>query len=55
MMACRREGLRQLGERLLAGDLSLDDFVGSVGRSMIADLARPSWISIVRGVAASPR
>jgi pyridinium-3,5-biscarboxylic acid mononucleotide synthase len=30
--------LRQLGERLLAGDLSLDDFAGSVARSMVADL-----------------
>jgi pyridinium-3,5-biscarboxylic acid mononucleotide synthase len=33
-----RDGMRQLGERLLAGDLSLDDFVGQVGRSMFADL-----------------
>jgi pyridinium-3,5-biscarboxylic acid mononucleotide synthase len=32
------ESLRQLGERLLAGDLSLDDFVGRAGRSMFADL-----------------
>ena len=32
------EDLRQLGERLLVGDLSLDDFVGHVGRSMFADL-----------------
>ena len=32
------ENLRRLGERLLAGDLSLDDFAGSVARSMVADL-----------------
>ena len=31
-------GLRQLAERLLAGDLSLDDFTASVARSMVADL-----------------
>ena len=34
-----RDSLRQLAERLLAGSLSLDDFVGSVGRSMVADLS----------------
>jgi NCAIR mutase (PurE)-related protein len=33
-----REDLRQLGERLLAGDLSLDGFVAQAGRSMFADL-----------------
>ncbi len=33
-----RDGLRQLGERLLAGELSLDDFIAGVGRSMVADL-----------------
>jgi pyridinium-3,5-biscarboxylic acid mononucleotide synthase len=32
------DGLRQLGERLLAGDLSLDDFIVGVARAMVADL-----------------
>jgi pyridinium-3,5-biscarboxylic acid mononucleotide synthase len=32
------DGLRQLGERLLMGDLSLDDFIADVASSMVADL-----------------
>jgi pyridinium-3,5-biscarboxylic acid mononucleotide synthase len=33
------DGLRQLGERLLAGNLPLDDFIASVAHSMVADLS----------------
>jgi pyridinium-3,5-biscarboxylic acid mononucleotide synthase len=33
-----RDDLKQLGERLLAGALTLDDFARSVGSSMLADL-----------------